>query len=120
MVDRSTKLPRDAAGSHERPETLPLRGTCDWWSIPLLPCERIHVSAALAREGHSTSLRGQSTIFQRICCLLMHDERKRRGALRANGDIVPVCRAEQNQATGRRKFRPLRRPLAEALAEQKS
>ncbi len=31
-----------------------------------------------------------------------------------------VCRAEQNQATGRRKFRPLRRPLAEALAEQKS
>ena len=31
-----------------------------------------------------------------------------------------VCRAEQNQATGRRKFRPLRRPLADAVAEQNS
>src|SRR3954451_23722700 len=27
-----------------------------------------------------------------------------------------MCRAEQNQATGRRKFRPLRRSLAELLA----
>ena len=32
----------------------------------------------------------------------------------------PVCRAEQNQATGRRKFRPLRRSLAELLANRKS
>src|SRR5215207_5828530 len=31
-----------------------------------------------------------------------------------------VFRAEQNQATGRRKFRPLRRPLDEALARRKS
>src|SRR3954452_10487010 len=31
-----------------------------------------------------------------------------------------LCRAEQNQARGRWKFRPLRRPLAEALANQKS
>ena len=31
-----------------------------------------------------------------------------------------VCRAEQNQATGRRNFRPLRRPLADAVAEQNS
>src|SRR3982750_2445860 len=29
---------------------------------------------------------------------------------------IPLCRAEQNQATGRRTFRPLERPLAEALA----
>src|SRR5215213_5731772 len=31
-----------------------------------------------------------------------------------------VCRAEQNQATGRRKLRPLRRPLADAVAQRKS
>jgi len=31
-----------------------------------------------------------------------------------------VCRAEQHQATGRRKLRPLRRPLAEALANRTS
>ena len=30
-----------------------------------------------------------------------------------------VFRAEQNQATGRRKFRPLRRPMVEALARRK-
>ena len=33
--------------------------------------------------------------------------------------IVAVFRAEQNQATGRRKFRPLRRPMDEALARRK-
>src|SRR5215211_1119454 len=31
-----------------------------------------------------------------------------------------MCRAEQNQARGRRKLRPLRRPLAKALANRKS
>jgi hypothetical protein len=34
--------------------------------------------------------------------------------------VTLLCRAEQNQATGRRKFRPLRRPMIEAVAERKS
>jgi hypothetical protein len=34
--------------------------------------------------------------------------------------LEKMCRAEQNQATGRRKFRPLRRPMVEAMAERKS
>src|SRR4051794_16923547 len=93
-------------GSRKAGPTMP-RVEARSTTASMRPCY-LRLSRSTARVLNSSLL----TLVRRLSAVL---------AAEASWAFVQVvCRAKQNQATGQRKLRPLRRPLAEALANRKS